>query len=94
MGKAKECSHLRKEGKMTESEVQSVYTRADTISHGTLAEMNHFQQERVKDFKYMMQTYLREQIKFYKQVETHSTFCLMHILWIKIKNLSKGKVIF
>lgn len=57
---------------MTESEVNNVMTRADTISYGTMAEMNHFQQERVRDFKYMMQKYLQDQIAFYKRVRVLS----------------------
>lgn len=71
-GKAKECLKLQEEGKMTEVEVQKVLHRADAISYGTLAEMNHFQSERVKDFKLMMQLYLRSQIKFYQEVSRDS----------------------
>ncbi|XP_059166546.1 sorting nexin lst-4-like [Physella acuta] len=68
IGKAKECLKLQEEGKMQETEVQSVLSRADTISYGTLAEMNHFQHERVIDYKSMMQSYLKEQIDFYKKL--------------------------
>lgn len=71
-GKAKECLKLQEEGKMTEPETQKVLGRTDVISYGTLAEMNHFQSERVKDFKLMMQLYLRSQIKFYQEVSTVS----------------------
>ncbi|KAI8783952.1 sorting nexin-33 [Biomphalaria glabrata] len=68
IGKVKECLKLQEENKMTESEVQNVVTKADTISYGTLAEMNHFQKERVVDFKHYMQNYLKEQIDFYKKL--------------------------
>ena len=68
MGKAKECEKLKNEGKMVESAVQSVTQRADVISFGTMAEITHFQQSRVQDFKSAMTTYLSEQIKFYKEV--------------------------
>ncbi|CAL1535965.1 unnamed protein product [Lymnaea stagnalis] len=68
IGKAKECTKLQEEGKMSESEVNNVLVRADTISYGTLAEMNHFQRERVIDCKSMMQSYLKEQIDFYKKL--------------------------
>ncbi|KAK7488820.1 hypothetical protein BaRGS_00019955 [Batillaria attramentaria] len=67
-GKAKDCLKAQEEGKMTEAEVNKVLARADTISYGTLAEMNNFQTERVKDFKLMMQLYLRSQIKFYQDM--------------------------
>ncbi|XP_050404479.1 sorting nexin lst-4 isoform X2 [Patella vulgata] len=68
VGKAKECLKSQEEGKLSESEVQSVLQRADTISYGTLAEMHNFHHERVKDFKDMMQKYLKEQIEFYKGI--------------------------
>ncbi|KAJ8299164.1 hypothetical protein KUTeg_023224 [Tegillarca granosa] len=68
IGKAKECLKLQSENKMTESEVQTSLQRADVISYGTLAEVNHFQKSRVEDFKGVMQTYLRGQIKFYKEI--------------------------
>ena len=53
---------------MADTEVQQVLQRADTISYGTLAEMNHFQAERVRDFKQMMQQYISSQISFYRDV--------------------------
>lgn len=53
---------------MPESDVTSVIQRADVISYGTLAEMNHFQMERVTDYKEMMQKFLTGQIKFYREV--------------------------
>ncbi|XP_076450131.1 sorting nexin lst-4-like isoform X2 [Babylonia areolata] len=67
-GRAKECLKSQEEGKMTDGEVQKVLQRADVISYGALAEMNHFHAERVKDFKLMMQLYLRSQIKFYQDM--------------------------
>ena len=68
MGKAKECIKQQEEGKISEQEVMNVQHRVDTVSYGTLAEMNHFQRERVQDFKLMMQLYLRSQIQFYQDV--------------------------
>ncbi|KAK3101901.1 hypothetical protein FSP39_007184, partial [Pinctada imbricata] len=68
VGKAKECEKLKDEGRMPESDVQAVIQRADVISFGTMAEMSHFQRERVQDFKSTMQTYLAGQIKFYKEI--------------------------
>lgn len=53
---------------MPESDVAAVIQRADVISFGTLAEMNHFQRERVADYKDMMQKFLHGQIKFYRDV--------------------------
>lgn len=53
---------------MPESDVAAVIQRADVISFGTLAEMNHFQRERVADYKDMMQKFLHGQIKFYRDI--------------------------
>lgn len=53
---------------MPESDVAAVIQRADVISFGTLAEMNHFQRERVADYKEMMQKFLHGQINFYREV--------------------------
>ncbi|GFN87287.1 sorting nexin [Plakobranchus ocellatus] len=78
IGKAKECIKLQEEGKMNETEVTSVLTRADTISYATLAEMNNFQRDRVIDFKAMMQSYLREQIDFYKKLTEKLETALHH----------------
>lgn len=68
VGRAKECMNEHKEGKMSESDVQKVVNKADIITYGTMAQMSHFQQERVQDYKVMMQNYLKEQITFYKNI--------------------------
>ncbi|BFZ15586.1 hypothetical protein BsWGS_18625 [Bradybaena similaris] len=78
VGKAKECHKLQEEGKMNEQQVKNVVAKADVISYGTLAEMNHFQNERVRDFKYMMQKYLQEQITFYKKLTGKLEEALQH----------------
>lgn len=68
VGKAKECQKQVEDAKITESEMLSILQRADIISFGTLAEMTHFQKERVVDFKIMMQAYLKQQIIFYQEI--------------------------
>lgn len=55
-------------GKFSESEVQMVQGRADVITYTVLAEMNHFQMQRVVDFKRYMQGFLSGQIQFYDEV--------------------------
>lgn len=56
---------------MSESDVQTVVQRADVMSYGTLAEMNHFHYSRIQDFKLLMQNYLTAQIEFYTNVSTN-----------------------
>ncbi|XP_041466955.1 sorting nexin-33-like isoform X2 [Lytechinus variegatus] len=64
----KECQKQREEQKMDFEEAEAVKRRADVISYAMMAEVNHFHRERVEDFKWMMQVYLKEQIKFYKSL--------------------------
>ena len=51
-------------------EMQSVQRRADTIAATVLAEIQHFNEYRVGDFKSYMQLYLNGQIEFFHQVPT------------------------
>jgi sorting nexin-9/18/33 len=48
--------------------MEAVERRADVITYSVLAEMEHFQKQRVVDFRSYMQRYLEEQIAFYRQV--------------------------
>jgi len=53
---------------LTEAEIETVESRADVITYTVLAEMEHFQRNRVVDFEVYMQRYLHGQIAFYRQV--------------------------
>ena len=53
---------------LTEAEIETVESRADVITYTVLAEMEHFQRNRVTDFEVYMQRYLHGQIAFYRQV--------------------------
>jgi sorting nexin-9/18/33 len=50
------------------TELEDVRSRAETVNISLLAEIHHFQHERVVDFKAMMQHFLQEQISFYQQI--------------------------
>ncbi len=54
--------------KLPENEAQAVQGRLDVIAYASLAEINHFNQHRVGDFKIMMQNYLQQQITHYQNV--------------------------
>jgi LDH2 family malate/lactate/ureidoglycolate dehydrogenase len=56
--------------KYSESEVTAMQSRADVATYTILAEMNHFQEHRVIDFKEYMENYLKGQIAFYQQVSS------------------------
>ena len=53
-------------GKMTESDVQSMHGRADAVTYAVLAEVQHFEQHRISDFRDYVTQYLQGQIEFYK----------------------------
>ena len=53
-------------GKMTESDMQSMHSRTDAITYAVLAEVQHFEQYRINDFRDYMTRYLQGQIEFYR----------------------------
>jgi WASP-binding domain of Sorting nexin protein len=76
-------------GKMTESDLQSLQNRADVITYTVLAEMQHFQQYRVGDFKKYMTSYLQGQIDFYKAVCFKCLFMLKILVNLHV-NITNG----
>ncbi|XP_055930462.1 sorting nexin lst-4-like [Argiope bruennichi] len=66
--KKKEHQKLMEEGKLPQDSVISIVRRTDIISYAVLAEITHFQQEQVGEFKNMIQNFLQEQVKFYLQI--------------------------
>ena len=68
LSRKKEHQKLQEEGKIEGKVSESVTQRADQISYAVLAEMNHFQSERIYDFKQMMAAFLQQQILFYEKI--------------------------
>ena len=68
MQKRKEYCRYGQEGKLSEDEVQHVCRRTDVVSYALMAEMSHFQKERVADFTEAMRGFLRNQVSFYRNV--------------------------
>uniref|UniRef100_A0A4W3JXZ2 Sorting nexin n=1 Tax=Callorhinchus milii TaxID=7868 RepID=A0A4W3JXZ2_CALMI len=66
--KVKESQRHVEEGKIELNQSGGVRERCDTISFATLAEIHHFHQIRVSDFKAQMQQFLQQQIQFYQKV--------------------------
>ncbi|XP_015764153.1 PREDICTED: sorting nexin-33-like [Acropora digitifera] len=66
--KVKECEKLKDEEKMEHVAFQEITTRADTITNVSFAEMSHFHDQKVTDFKNMMQHFLQEQISFHQRI--------------------------
>ena len=68
LNRKKEHIKLKEDGKIDVDTCESVSSRADQISYAVLAEMNHFQSERVNDFKGVITSFLREQINFHEKL--------------------------
>ncbi|XP_007433217.1 sorting nexin-33 [Python bivittatus] len=66
--KVKESQRMSDEGKMDQEEADGIRKRCRVVGFALQAEMNHFHQRRILDFKKMMQSYIREQIAFYQRV--------------------------
>ena len=66
IGKVKGAEKL--DGVIDFTELEDLRSRAETVSVSLLAEIHHFQHERVVDFKAMMQGLLQAQIQFYQEV--------------------------
>lgn len=63
-----DCERLVDEGKMGARELAGVKGRADVVSAVCLAEIAHFHQERVYEFKAVIQQYLEMQRTFFSSV--------------------------
>ncbi|XP_061451524.1 sorting nexin-33 [Rhineura floridana] len=66
--KVKESQRMSDEGKMDQEEADGIRKRCRVVGFALQAEMNHFHERRISDFKRMMQSYLKQQIIFYQRV--------------------------
>ncbi|XP_065844547.1 sorting nexin-33-like [Oscarella lobularis] len=78
VGKVQECEKLVEEGKTSDQEVADVKGRTNAVSAVALAEINHFQRERVADFKQLMTHFLKEQIAFHQSIISKLTESLQN----------------
>ncbi|CAG2171982.1 unnamed protein product [Oppiella nova] len=68
INKKKEHQKMLDEGKIDDKSVAQINQRADVVTLSTMAEINHFQEERVVDFKEAMHHFLTNQIQFYESI--------------------------
>ncbi|XP_056457271.1 sorting nexin-18a [Gadus chalcogrammus] len=66
--KVKESQKHVEEAKMEAPQAEGIKERCNIISFATMAEIQHFHQIRVRDFKTQMQQYLQQQIGFFQKV--------------------------
>ncbi|OCT89429.1 sorting nexin-33 [Xenopus laevis] len=66
--KVKESQRMSDEGRMEQDEADGIRKRCRVVGFSLQAEINHFHQRRLQDFKHAIQHYLKEQILFYQRV--------------------------
>lgn len=64
----KESQKHMEDNRTERSPLEGINERCNIISFATLAEIHHFHQIRVRDFKDQMQQYLQQQISFFQKV--------------------------
>lgn len=73
--KRRECE----KNNMPPAELNDIRRRNDVLTYAIFAEMNHFKVQRSIDMKAAMQSYLKEQINFYKKIVTRLEQTLMQL---------------
>ncbi|CAH2273367.1 sorting nexin-33 [Pelobates cultripes] len=66
--KVKDSQRMSDEGRMEQDEADGIRKRCRVVGFALQAEINHFHQRRLLDFKQALQNYLKEQIIFYRRV--------------------------
>ncbi|XP_051923177.1 sorting nexin-18a [Hippocampus zosterae] len=66
--KVKESQRHVEEGKMEAAQAEGITERCNIISCATLAEIQHFHQIRVRDFRAQMQHFLTQQMAFFHKI--------------------------
>ncbi|XP_018608064.1 sorting nexin-33-like [Scleropages formosus] len=66
--KVKESQRMSSEGRLEQEKTDGMLKRCLTLCFVLQAEMDHFRKRRAESFREMMQTYLREQLSFYRSV--------------------------
>ncbi|XP_007906914.1 sorting nexin-33 [Callorhinchus milii] len=68
IAKVKDSQRMSDEGKMDQEQADGISKRCRVVGFALQAEMNHFHERRIVDFKHMMQSYLQQQILFYQRI--------------------------
>lgn len=59
---------MRDEVKLSQEDLEGIRQRMDVVSYAVLAEVSHFQRQKVHDFNAAMHDFLGGQISFYEEV--------------------------
>lgn len=59
---------MRDEVKLSQEDLEGIRQRMDVVSYAMLAEVSHFQKQKVHDFNAAMHDFLGGQISFYEEI--------------------------
>lgn len=68
LSKHKEYQKMRDEVKLSQEDLEGIRQRMDVVSYAMLAEVSHFQKQKVHDFNAAMHDFLGGQISFYEEI--------------------------
>lgn len=68
LSKHKEYQKMRDEVKLSQEDLEGIRQRMDVVSYAMLAEVSHFQRQKVHDFNAAMHDFLGGQISFYEEI--------------------------
>uniref|UniRef100_A0A023FKC5 Putative sorting nexin-9 pediculus us corporis sorting nexin-9 n=1 Tax=Amblyomma cajennense TaxID=34607 RepID=A0A023FKC5_AMBCJ len=68
LSKNKEYQKMRDDVKLSQEDLEGIQQRMDVVSYAMLAEVSHFQQQKVHDFNGAMHDFLGGQISFYEEI--------------------------
>lgn len=68
IAKRRQVEKEASEGRLDYDQVPPMIKRSDTVAYALHAEVAHFHDERTRDFKKAMTSFLTEQINFYQKV--------------------------
>ncbi|KAH9497284.1 Sorting nexin-9 [Dermatophagoides farinae] len=68
INKKREHKKARDEGRLDDKSLMGIEKRADVVTYATIAEMNHFEQERINDLNKVMREFLTGQLKLYQEI--------------------------
>ncbi|KAH7970467.1 hypothetical protein HPB49_007484 [Dermacentor silvarum] len=81
LSKHKEYQKMRDEVKLSQEDLEGIRQRMDVVSYAVMAEVSHFQRQKVHDFNAAMHDFLGGQISFYEEVCAASKMLWCHLCY-------------
>lgn len=78
VNKKREHKKALDENRIDENSFTGICKRTNVVTYATIAEMNHFEEERINDFNNIMRTFLNGQLKLYQEIVVKIENALNH----------------